>query len=160
QIFVGTLHAGETCAFGAECISAKCDAPQACPQTQSGTCQGDAPPGHARVGESCEQAICDDSFCDPVAMMCVALHPSGGVCAVPEQCQYGLDCNPSGMCASLPKLGDSCSGPCRDDGTVCGSTSGTCVKAALAGQSCVTSDDCASVYICDVTKHCSAGIAL
>jgi hypothetical protein len=161
QIFVGTLPAGADCALNAECISAACDAPETCPQVRMGTCQGDTPPGHANLGESCEHAFCSaGSFCDAVEMKCLALRTSGATCQQ-NQCQYGLDCNQSNRCASLPQLGNSCDGPCRDEGTTCSATSQTCVKVALAGQPCTTSGDCASVYVCDRTLgRCSAGIAL
>jgi hypothetical protein len=160
--FVGTLPAGESCAFDAECISASCDAPASCPMACClGTCQGDTAPGHAARGESCEHAFCDaSSFCDTATQRCVALQPSGGFCGKPAECQYGLDCGQDTTCASLPKLGDSCHGACRDVGTTCSASSGTCVKVALSGQPCVASTDCASVYFCDATKHCSAGLPL
>jgi hypothetical protein len=161
NITTGTLHASATCALDSECISQFCDVP-ACPNACCmGTCQGDTAPGRAKIGQSCETAVCDaGSFCDDVTLMCTALKASGEFCGSSTDCQYELDCDPTGKCTSLPKLGESCSGACRDEGTTCSATSRTCVKVALAGEACATSGDCSAVYFCDATKHCAGGIAL
>lgn len=162
NITTGTLHANEACALDRECISLICDVP-ACPNACCmGTCTGDTAPGRAKIGQSCENAFCvANSFCDDVTLMCTALKASGEFCGSSAECQYELDCDPTGKCTSLPKLGESCSGACRDDGTTCSATSRTCVKVALAGEACATSGDCSPVYFCDAaTKKCAGGIAL
>jgi hypothetical protein len=160
-ITVGAQHAGESCADDAECVSKACDVPVCDQACCVGTCNGDAAPGVAKVGESCAAARCDArSVCDSETTTCVALKPSGGFCVSSTQCEFGLDCDATGACASLPALGQTCAGPCRDEGTTCSSTSHTCVKVALAGEACLSSADCSPLYRCDATKHCTAGIAL
>jgi hypothetical protein len=161
HITTGTLHANDACALDSECISLTCNVP-ACPNACCmGTCEGDTAPVRAKLGQSCETADCDaSSFCDDVSLVCTALKTSGAFCGSPSECEYGLDCDPTGKCASLPKLGESCTGACRDEGTTCSATSRTCVKVALGGATCVTSGDCSQLYFCDASKHCSGGIAL
>jgi hypothetical protein len=161
QVNAGTLHDGESCGVDTECISQFCNVPPCDMACCTGTCSGDTAPGRAKLGEPCENAICSaDSFCDDATLMCVALGGPGTFCTAAAQCQYGLDCDQTGACAALPGPGESCTGPCRDEGTTCSSTTGTCVKVGLAGAPCGTSVDCSPVYVCDATKHCSAGIAL
>jgi hypothetical protein len=156
--FPGTQQDGEPCGIATECVSQVCTKPS-CPMACCiGTCTGDAAPGHAKVGESCEHARCDTgSFCDRVAMMCVALKPRGQSCLAPEECQYGLDCGRDSVCALLPGPDQPCTDVCRDEGTVC---KGTCVKVGLSGAACATSEDCSRMYHCDATRHCSTGAAL
>lgn len=160
-IMIGTQHDGESCARDTECISGLCDAPAACGMACcTGVCVGDTAPGRAKVGESCEAAACvDTAFCDDQTMTCVALSGRNGFCVVDAQCSFGLNCEQGGMCVAPPVVGQSCTGPCRDEGTAC-NASGTCVKVGFAGAPCATSSDCASAYRCDDTRHCSAGIAL
>ncbi|TMQ03913.1 MAG: hypothetical protein E6J91_45310 [Deltaproteobacteria bacterium] len=161
HITTGTVHASATCALDSECISLVCDVP-ACPSACCmGTCAGDTAPTRAKLGQSCELANCDaNSFCDDVTLVCTALKASGAFCGSSSECQYGLDCDPTGTCTSLPKLGESCSGACRDEGTTCSATSRTCVKVALGGATCTVSGDCSPLYFCDASKHCSGGLAL
>lgn len=160
--FTGTGAAGSACAFDGECASLDCNAPASCQMACcTGTCVGDAPPGHARLGESCEHARCDPgSFCDAAMLTCVALAPAGAFCGSPAECRYGLDCDPGGTCVALPGPGQPCTGACRDEGTTCSATTGTCVKVGLAGAPCASSEDCSPVYRCDATRHCSAGLPL
>jgi hypothetical protein len=163
EIIAGTQHAGAACALDAECISLSCDVPGGCNMACcTGTCTGDtAPARSAKLGESCETASCDaTSFCDDGIMTCVALKPADAFCVSPDECAFGLDCAPSGVCAALPAPGAACTGACRDEGTTCSATSRTCVNVALSGEACTTSSDCSAVYRCDATKHCSAGPAL
>ncbi len=158
EIFSGVLHAEDACAFDGECISQVCRVPS-CPDACCvGRCIGDTAPGHAKLGESCENATCDaDSYCDDATLMCTALKPSGAFCGSPAECQYGFDCDRGGQCTSLPTLGQSCTEACRDEGTTCG-TAGTCVKVGLAGDDC-TATPCARPYRC-IAKQCVAGAAL
>lgn len=162
EIVAGTQHAGAACALDAECVSLSCDVPGCSMACCTGTCVGDTAPARAaKIGESCETASCDaTSFCDDATLMCVALKPADAFCVSPNECAFGLDCAPTGVCAALPAPGAACTGACRDDGTTCSAASRTCVKVALAGEACTTSADCSFVYRCDATKHCSAGPAL
>jgi hypothetical protein len=161
EIAIGTEHDGAACAQDAECLSQVCDVPACTMACCTGTCTGDTAPGVAKAGESCANAVCDDtSFCDNAVMMCVALKPADAFCTSPRECAYGLDCLQTGVCGALPGPGDACTGPCRDEGTTCSPTSRTCVKVALGGAACTTSADCSPLYTCDATKHCSAGPAL
>lgn len=159
SIVTGTLHEGEVCSEGEQCISRNCEQPICNMACCLGSCVGSSAPARAKAGESCEFAACDDaSFCDQDIMMCVGLKPRDAFCVSGVECAYGLDCMQGGTCATLPSLGQSCTGPCRDEGTTCGSTA-TCVEVKLAGEACATSADCARVYRCDASKRCSAGLA-
>jgi hypothetical protein len=92
---------------------------------------------------------------------CVALKPSGAACQRSIECGYGLDCLfPDGRCGSLPQLGESCTGACRDAGTTCSAASRICVKVGLEGAACSSTADCSQLYVCNSSKQCSAGIAL
>jgi hypothetical protein len=157
----GTQHDGAACAYGAECISQFCTVPSCGAACCQGTCTGDALPVLGKVGDSCELVDCDDdSFCDFDAGLCVALAANNAFCISPDECDYGLDCLPTGTCGALPALGAPCDGACRDIGTTCSQATGTCVKVALAGEACTTSADCSVLYTCDATRHCSPGLAL
>lgn len=165
EIFAGTLHAGETCALDQECVSFNCNAPTVCSQACcTGACVGDTPPPRlANLGESCAAAGCVSStYCDLTSEICMALKPLNSPCADTSECQLELSCaGPSqdeGTCISLPKIGEACQGFCQDIGATC--TNGTCVKYAIGGEACVTSDDCSPLYFCDGTRHCSGGPAL
>jgi hypothetical protein len=162
QIFNGLLHADEACARGDECISRQCDVPDCPDACCMGVCVGDDAPGRAQLDESCEVAACANGlFCDKGTATCVALKGQGGFCVSIAECRFGLYCNQSGECTgNLPMLGQSCTGPCRDEGTQCSTTSRTCVKVALVGEPCDMSSDCSPFYRCDATKHCIAGIAI
>jgi hypothetical protein len=162
QIIGGTLHPGETCTLDAECISQMCqvqldDSTIACPL---GTCfdyLDDTAPVRAKLGESCSRVNCDDaSRCDDATETCVAMQSRGAPCKLPTECAFGLGCDSSGVCASLPSLGESCTGACRDDGNTCSPTSQTCVKVVLAGGACASNVDCSPIYRCDATNHCSS----
>ncbi|HEX2688062.1 MAG TPA: hypothetical protein VHN14_15645, partial [Kofleriaceae bacterium] len=160
QAFRGTLHSDAACALDTECISLHCDIQECSPDTAccTSTCTGDTAPVRARLGESCETSSCEDNLiCDDATLLCVALKPADAFCVSPAECAFGLDCLPTGTCAALPKLGDPCTGPCRDEGTTCSATSHICVKVALAGEACTTSADCSPIYRCDTSKHCSLG---
>ena len=159
--FTGSAKGGEACALDEQCISQTCTRPTSCGMACClGTCTGDTAPGHAKLGESCENARCDESsFCDIGTQMCVALKPPGGTCANIDECRYGLDCD-RGMCVALPGPDQPCTSACRDEGTVCSDATKTCVKVGLAGAPCQSSQDCSPVYRCDATKHCGVGSPL
>jgi Dickkopf N-terminal cysteine-rich region len=159
-VLTGTLPDGEACTDDAQCIARQCDKPVCNTACCTGTCVGEAAPARAKDGESCEATACEAGlFCDPDVQTCAPLRAREAFCASGEECGYGLACVQGATCEVLPALGQSCSGPCRDRGTTCGS-SGTCVEVALAGEACQTSADCASVYRCDAGKRCVAGAAV
>lgn len=162
-VFTGTVHGGAACAEDVECISQTCSVPATCNEPCCvGTCTGDAAPGFAKLGEACGGAgQCDPAtaFCDQVALTCAPLKASGDLCQTRTECGYGLDCGLDGTCAPLPKLGESCSGPCRDAGTTCSAASNMCVAVGLDGATCSVSADCSPLYECTTSKQCSAGIA-
>jgi hypothetical protein len=159
QIFNGRLGADEECARDDECISRQCDVPGCEEACCTGACVGDTPPVRAQLGESCEVAECDNGlFCDDGTATCVALKSQGGFCVSIAECRFGLYCNQSGECVgNLPTLGQACSGPCRDEGTQCSTTSRVCVEVGLLGAPCQMSSDCSPFYVCDAGNHCSAG---
>jgi hypothetical protein len=158
----GKLHDGDTCAQSLECVSGNCDLPACDDACCAGKCVGDsAPAAEAKIGESCEFTTCEvDAYCDDDLAICLARKDRDAPCILGKECNFGLDCV-QGTCDALPALGGACSDtPCRDDGTVCSSTSHTCVAAGLAGASCKTDGDCSPVYLCDASRKCSAGPAL
>jgi len=158
-IFTGTLHGDDACARNDECISRQCDVPECEDACCTGACVGDEPPARAQLGEACDVAQCDNGlFCDVDTAICIALKPQGGFCVSIAECRFGLYCNQAGECVgNLPTLGEACSGPCRDEGTQCSNSSRTCVKVGLIGAACEMSSDCSPFYVCDATRHCSAG---
>jgi len=163
HINAGTLHDGDACTFGEECISRRCDVPDcgmAC--CAGGRCVGETPPARAGLGEPCASAGCvAGAFCD-AAKRCTAHRAAGAACGMRAECQYGLDCL-DGRCAAAPVIGQPCTSACRDLGTTCSSTTRTCVAVGLVGAPCsigANPSDCAPQYVCDRTGHCSAGIAL
>lgn len=160
-ILTGTLAEGATCAVDGECQSQFCDI-QGCDMACcTGACVGGAAAAHAKIGESCEVLDCEaGAYCDGVAVVCTAVKSAGASCQDSEECTYGFDCIlPAGTCGSLPALGESCTGACRDTGTTCNQTSHTCVKVALEGAACSDSSDCSFLYTCNAQKQCSRGIA-
>jgi hypothetical protein len=158
-IFNGRLRGDEECALGDECISRHCEVAACEDACCTGVCVGDSPPVRAQLGESCEVAACDNGlFCDEDTDTCVALKSQGGFCVSLAECRFGLSCNQSGECiGNLPTLGQACSGPCRDEGTQCSTTSRTCVTVGLVGAPCEMTSDCSPFYMCNDAKRCSAG---
>jgi hypothetical protein len=156
--FVGLLHAGAACADGLVCISGVCDVPSCDEACCTGTCVGETAPAIAKIGESCETALCETaSFCDRDTFVCAARKPQGAFCGALEECQFGLDCDQTAECRPAPGPGEACTGRCRDVGTTCSAVSHTCVKVALAGESC-NDVACSPFYACDAaTRQCVVG---
>ncbi len=77
-VLVGTVDAGGGCAQNDECLSQLCDLPICTGGCCAGLCVGSTPPAHAKLGESCEVAPCDDTaYCDD-ALLCDARKGVGG----------------------------------------------------------------------------------
>ena len=162
----GTLHAGEACTIGAECISLQCNIQRCNMACCPGTCVGDTAPVTAKVGESCQTVRCvSGSYCNPVNGTCAALKPASSTCTSQGECDYGLACigaGATGNCVKLPKLGEACTDFCTDFGATCDPTSKMCVKVVLGGDVCAgdfNASNCSALYACDA-GHCSGGVAL
>lgn len=135
-VAAGTGRAGDRCAFDLECRSRLCQVPRCDQACCAGACAGDEPPRPA-----------------PLA-------PPGAACTRLLGCAYGTLCIDL-RCQAPPALGQPCTGPCRDAGTVCSHLTGTCVRGGLRGAACTIGlSECSPAYLCDRTGHCSAGIAL
>ena len=169
QIFTGTLHAGEACTSGSECISQLCQIQPCDEACCPGTCLGDAAAVIAKVGESCRPAAtspvqprCESgSFCNLTNTTCTALKPAGAACADQEECAYGTACIGS-ACVKLPHSGETCTDFCTDFGAICDPTTKKCINVVLEGGTCRGQgfqSDCSSLYSCD-TGRCNAGVAL
>jgi hypothetical protein len=160
---IGTLGAEEICAFDEECRSQVCDVPTCQLSCCAGRCVGDTAPLLPGVDQPCPDFVCAAGLsCDPPTQRCVPLLPAGATCGSFFSCGYGLLCLDH-RCQVLPALGEPCDGICRDRGARCSATSHTCVPVGLLGDACALGADdpgCSTIYFCDRTGHCSAGIAL
>jgi hypothetical protein len=166
EIASGTLHAGDACTVGAQCISQRCTIQNCGMACCPGTCSGDAAPVIAKVGESCQRSRCTTgTFCNNVNAICTALKPAGSTCSFQSECDYGTACigaGETGICTKLPHLGEACTDFCTDFGSICDPTSHICVKVVLAGEACLgqgEASNCSPLFTCDAGR-CSAGIAL
>jgi hypothetical protein len=162
----GTLHAGEACTVGVECISLFCAVEQCNMACCPGTCLGETPPGIAKVGESCRRNRCvSGSYCNMDNGICTPVKPLNAECVEQNECESGLACIPpfvGGNCIKLPKLGEACTNFCTEFGALCDPTSKICVKGVLGGEACLgdfTGSNCSPLYACDAGR-CSGGLAL
>jgi hypothetical protein len=158
----GTIGDTGVCGLGAECKSFNCNIPACSMACCTGACVGDARATDIAIGQSCLTGSCvAGARCDFNTNVCVALKVAGDTCTSGSECGYNLGCTGTPrVCGVLPKLGEACpGGSCRDAGTTCSGTPQTCVKVGLVGAACNVSSDCSSLYRCDGTKHCAAGIA-
>jgi hypothetical protein len=164
--FTGTLHEGDACAFGLECISLECwtESLQCNEACCHGTCEGDVRPPVARLGDRCRYAPCVEGFCE--ASICVPLKSEGTECDTDRQCDIGLGCDSDvraggfGTCQRLPATGESCTGPagpvrCAQIGERCRASTGRCERGRILGEACEDNTDCLSNR-CDETSHCVA----
>jgi hypothetical protein len=153
-IITGTLHDGESCAFGLECISRECwfgsgDCTDACCR---GVCTGDSPPVIGHVGDRCRYSGCAESYCD--GNLCLALLQKGAGCEYDSQCEAGLVCD-GGLCAVPPGPGEPCLDACSDFGLTCRTDQAICVRVGWPGDPCTFNSDCSYHYRC-VDKQCAA----
>jgi hypothetical protein len=167
----GTLASGEMCILDQECISQQCSGGgDSC---VPGVCIGDTPPIRdvALVGEQCNQLDqCEQgAYCDQQTSLCTLLKSTGSSCTLNSECQYGLACTgPAGSrtCGALPGPSESCYVDstfieCRDEGTVCDTTTTFCEPVGGPGTMCNSSSHCSMFYPCNfATGMCSAGPGL
>jgi hypothetical protein len=166
KMFHGSLHGGASCADSMECISQNCVKPSCQEACCTGTCQGDAPPALANIGESCAFNECaQGGFCDST-QTCAPAKRSGEACD-PDAvlpCGEGLSCLLSSkQCGRRPGLGEPCNDDgCRDLYAHCSPTTGTCVMEGVLGDPCTLGavDQCTRLYVCGPDHRCSAGLAL
>lgn len=160
--FHGSVAEGGTCFVSEECVSQKCAVPSCNMACCPGTCMGDVAPSLATVGESCEVATCDaTSYCDQIDRTCMPLKGANATCGSPDECADGLYCLQSGACGSLPEEGQTCGvDGCRRSNDRCSATTQLCTPAGLDGATCANQLDCAALYRCDASKHCSTGAPL
>lgn len=162
--FVGTLHDGDACVFGSECISRECwtenlQCAEACCR---GTCEGDEMPPVARLGDRCRYAPCAEGYCE--ASICVPLKSEGTQCEFDDsQCDIGLGCDFDPRvgyftCQPLAGSEERCTGPagagrCALIDERCRASTGRCEPGRFAGETCEDNTDCMSDR-CDETSHC------
>ena len=163
SIVAGTLHDGETCHLGAECISSECWTEPCYGVCCVGYCVGDTPPVPGRIGEACRLSGCVEGYCD--SSVCVPRLAEGAPCEDDAACNDGLACRkpPSSMdarCMTLPTTGERCTGRCALDGDRCG-LSGVCTPGGTFGHVCVFDTDCSVLYRCGTEHYCvDAGAAV
>lgn len=149
-VFRGTLHDGESCAFGTECISGECWLESGCDDACcTGICTGNIPATLGRIGDRCRHSDCVEGYCD--GNVCLAFLPEGSECDYSDQCDIGLSCD--GTCKRLPVAGEPCTTRCRDIGLIC-SRALYCEPYPLAGRQCFLEEDCSPYYGC-IDKKCS-----
>lgn len=154
QTFKGTVAAGGQCAMDQECISQSCDVPGCAMACCQGTCVGDTPPVHPKVGEACGTSTalsCDNSYCDYTAMLCTAYKANGAACQSSSECAEGSCTNQ--VCTALIASGGACTtgstaAQCADIGDYCSATTMTCTAYGLAGATCATNAECSPIYQC------------
>jgi hypothetical protein len=160
DIIDGTLSDGETCAFGAECISRECwvdDCDEAC---CAGYCVGNTVPELGRIGDRCRYSACLEGYCD--GSTCIPLVSEGGECKWDAQCALGLSCKFSTSfdaphrCERLPGAGEPCTSQCRDDGQICHSENHVCERARFEGEVCGDNGDCATGLECSADSRCTS----
>jgi hypothetical protein len=147
-VFTGTLHEGESCAWGSECISRECwtESTQCTEACCRGVCTGDTPPPVGGIGERCRYSACREGYCED--SLCVPLLPEGAACVLTAQCDVGLSCDPD-RCTRLPGAGEPCTTSCRDFGQVC--DGGRCKPIGLPGAPCSDDSTCSPFYTCEGT---------
>jgi len=151
----GTLHDGETCAVGAECISRECAIPDDCSHLCcKGTCVGDTAPVPALLGDSCRASDCLEGYCN--GDTCVPHLAEGARCPSSYACDDGLACvsgpGDGGTCLPLSATGEQCKTGCANVGDHC--IDGVCKRVKLLGEECTQHLDCSSLYICGDDGRC------
>lgn len=152
----GTLHDGETCSTGPECISQECWKPESClGLCCKGVCVGDTRPMRGRIGDVCRFTDCLEGYCD--GSICAAFLGEGAPCDQGDACADGLACarDPSGVasCMRLPATGEPCTTTCAHAGDRCTSR-GVCERGRLDGEACLEDTDCSRLYVCGSEMRC------
>lgn len=152
----GTLHEGETCTLGAECISQECWTEPCVGQCCVGYCVGDSEPVPGHLGEACRYSGCVEGYCNDT--LCLPRVREGQPCdGTPRQCDEGLAClttpTDGRRCGKLPSTGERCYGGCAIDGERCTSNN-ICEPGKLLWESCLQDRDCARLYRCGAEMQC------
>jgi hypothetical protein len=154
DVYAGTLDDGAACGFDLECVSGRC----ATPACEEACCIGMCLPATALpdIDEACSTFCVDGAYCGADSL-CHASLPKGAACDATTICVYGLYCagasqGGSGVCSNLPREGESCEGPCAEEGLRC--LSGACQPVGLAGDPCDTDGDCSPFYSCNPDRLC------
>lgn len=160
----GKLADGSACGDSLQCASGNCKTTSSGNGPSCGTCAK-----VANEGEACNVAP-DNVSCGPdlkcTKNICVkdAVIPSGGACSFsgPQgyNCTSGTFCNApltpnaTGVCAPLPKKGESCTVACEANLACSG---GKCIDKLDVGAAC-TGSECKTGLYCDTTgtKTCTA----
>lgn len=157
-ITAGTLHDGETCQLGSECISKECWTEPCVGLCCEGYCVGDTAPVPGHIGDVCRYSICQEGYCDD--SVCVPRLPAGAPCDG-AFCDDGLACryDTTGMrrCVELPSTGERCySDNCAIDGERC-TANNVCERGGLLWEPCLQDRDCARLYRCGSEMRCVDG---
>jgi hypothetical protein len=119
----GEIAARTVLGLGGNCSAANtvCDDPYYCcengTQCEVGTCVArKAAGGECAAGDECQRGLRCTSSGGPAT--CAAPLPVGATCAG-NDCAQGLYCNDEDVCASGPRLGDSCAEPESGDQVWC-----------------------------------------
>ena len=165
QVARGTAHGGEPCAVDAECVSQFCNqAFSSCDNACClAICGGDIPPDPGE-GKPCLSDTCGDGlYCAGSAPgTCRRLVAAGAPCSPAEECDYGYRCDVENgsrfVCLPVPRLGEPCTGICRELGTMCDPTTNVCVPLSKPGDPCDQFANplaCGGFNQCDATGHCA-----
>ncbi len=154
-LFAGTVGEGAACTMSVECISNECWIEGCTDACCTGYCAGETPPAIGRIGEVCRLSGCESgAFCEN--SVCVPLRAERETCTYESvgECAYGLTCVDE-VCAAPVESGQPCSfgSTCRLLGESC-TPQGICGPLGQNGDVCISSNHCASHYVCGVESRC------
>lgn len=152
----GTLHDGETCSIGSECLSKECWIEESCRGLCcKGVCVGDTPPVRGRIGDVCRFTACLEGYCN--GSVCSERLAAGSPCDQADACAEGLYCVRDvagmGQCTPLPATGEPCTTTCAHAGDRC-TARGICERGRLDGDPCLQDNDCSRLYVCGPEMRC------
>jgi hypothetical protein len=158
-VYTGTGDIGDTCAFDRECVSDRCFVANCLPNT---CCQGTCQPARVDpgLGELCDGVCAEGLFCDFRDNTCHAELLEGAECSPFEGtvCARPLYCSATrgNRCAMPAAHGSLCEGYCALEGDVCSPDQRICVEALVGGDSCESTSECSSFYVCsNETRRCA-----
>jgi hypothetical protein len=176
DVLKGTKASGESCLVDEECTSGNCTGESSQLACSPGVCSGDTRPTSdiRMVGESCVSiSVCETgAYCDQSTNVCTLFKTQGTTCTQNYECAYGLGCTgpaAARVCDALPGPGETCyiTSPtfvqleCRDEGTVCDTSTTMCTQVGGPGMTCNSSTDCSTYYPCNfTTSMCTRGPGL